>query len=305
MIKLDETPRLERLFRVAACISAYNEEKTIARNVIQAQRYVDRVLVCDDGSIDMTGEIAEKLGAVVLKHPVNQGYEASLVTLFSEASRMNAEYVITMDGDGEYDAPQIPRMLESLMNGEANIVVGSRFKKGSIDSPKYGKIGPETMSSLTPKLGYSDLSDLQSVFRAYDGKAIKFIGLSEKGAVSSTDILLKADEAGLIVKEIPTTITHNGTTPNSSSMDPGMGMITATLRHICMRRPLFFIGLPGTLVLMIGLAFFVWAFQILTQTRVIATNVVVIALGATMLGLILITTASVLWTMISVVRERI
>ena len=59
---------------VVACIPAYNEEGSIAGVVVQARKYVDRVVVCDDGSVDLTGAIAEGLGAVVIRHERNRGF---------------------------------------------------------------------------------------------------------------------------------------------------------------------------------------------------------------------------------------
>ena len=70
---------------VVACIPAYKEEKSIGRVVLLTRRYVDRVVVCDDGSPDLTGEIAEALGAVVVRHERNLGYGAAVGSLFREA----------------------------------------------------------------------------------------------------------------------------------------------------------------------------------------------------------------------------
>jgi len=84
---------------VVACIPAFNEEKTIGRVVLQAKKYVDGVVVCDDGSGDLTGEIARGLGAVVGRHERNMGYGVALRSLFSEARRLGADVVVTLDGD--------------------------------------------------------------------------------------------------------------------------------------------------------------------------------------------------------------
>jgi len=72
-----------------------------------------------------------------------------------------------------------------------------------------------------------------------------------------------------------------------------------------MKRPLLFYGVPGTVLLMIALAFWIWTLQIFAETRQITTNIALIALGATMIGLMLLTTAIILWVVISVIRERI
>ena len=84
---------------VVACIPAYNEGRTIAGVVVRAMSYVDGVLVCDDGSMDLTGGIAERLWAVVVSHEWNMGYGVALRSLFSEARRLGADVVVTLDGD--------------------------------------------------------------------------------------------------------------------------------------------------------------------------------------------------------------
>jgi glycosyltransferase involved in cell wall biosynthesis len=87
---------------IIACIPAYNEEKTIAKVIIKTQKYVDKVIVCDDGSKDMTSEIAERLGAIVIKHERNMGKGEALRNLFKKAIELNADIVITLDGDGQH-----------------------------------------------------------------------------------------------------------------------------------------------------------------------------------------------------------
>ncbi|MFQ5759231.1 MAG: glycosyltransferase family 2 protein, partial [Candidatus Bathyarchaeia archaeon] len=102
---------------VVAAIPAYDEEKTIARVVLQAQRYVDRVVVCDDGSRDLTAKIAEKLGAEVIRHERNMGYGASIQSLFRKARELNADVMITLDGDGQHNSGEIPMLVEPVLEG--------------------------------------------------------------------------------------------------------------------------------------------------------------------------------------------
>ncbi|MEM2843728.1 MAG: glycosyltransferase family 2 protein, partial [Candidatus Bathyarchaeia archaeon] len=88
---------------VIACIPAYNEEATIAKVIIQAQKYVDKVILCDDGSNDYTGLIAERLGAEVIKHERRLGKGAALRILFKKAEDLEAGIVVTLDADGQHD----------------------------------------------------------------------------------------------------------------------------------------------------------------------------------------------------------
>ncbi|GAH23418.1 unnamed protein product, partial [marine sediment metagenome] len=73
---------------VVACIPAYKEEEYIGDVISNTMKYVDKVLVCDDGSRDETGYIAEKIGALVILHDQNLGYGAALQSLFNEAKRL-------------------------------------------------------------------------------------------------------------------------------------------------------------------------------------------------------------------------
>ena len=83
----------ESKLRVVAAIPAYNEEKNIAKVLVLANRYVDSVIVCDDGSTDLTRDIAKSLGAEVISHSTNKGYGAALATLFARANwRMSTSW---------------------------------------------------------------------------------------------------------------------------------------------------------------------------------------------------------------------
>jgi glycosyltransferase involved in cell wall biosynthesis len=112
---------------IIACIPAYNEEKTIAKVVLLTKKYVDTVVVCDDGSADMTSELAEELGAEVIRHEKNRGYGAALASLFRRAREINADVMVTLDADYQHNPDYISRLVEPILKGEANMVIGSRF----------------------------------------------------------------------------------------------------------------------------------------------------------------------------------
>ena len=85
--------------RILAVIPAYNEQRTIAEVVLKAEKHVDEVVVVDDGSSDLTGEIARRMGATVLRHETNRGKGAALRTGFLHALRSGADVVVTLDAD--------------------------------------------------------------------------------------------------------------------------------------------------------------------------------------------------------------
>ena len=294
---------------VVACIPAYNEERSIAKVIVQAFRYVDRVIVCDDGSSDLTGEIAERLGADVVRHDVNFGYGASLRSLFVRAREIGADIVVTLDADGQHEADHIPRLLDPILAGKADIVIGSRFLSESDASkvPSYRRIGIKVITDLTSKFSYGDLKDAQSGFRAYNRKALNSILPSEQGMGVSTEILLKAKDNGLKICEVPI-VTHYNMDTRPSKTNPlyhGVDVILSTIKHLSIRHPMLFYGIPGFSSLLVALSFWVWTLQNYSITGRLITNLALIALGATLIGLMLMTTAIILWVTISVIRERI
>jgi glycosyltransferase involved in cell wall biosynthesis len=162
-----------------ACIPAFNEEKTIAKVILQTQKYVDKVIVCDDGSTDMTAEIAEKLGAVVVRHSRNLGYGAALNTLFREAVKLNPSCIVTIDADGQHNPSDIPKLVEPIVRGEADIVIGSRFLSSKDNTPKYRRLGIKVITGIARKISYPQITDAQSGFRAYSRRAVEELGLTE------------------------------------------------------------------------------------------------------------------------------
>jgi glycosyltransferase involved in cell wall biosynthesis len=83
-------------------VPAFNEEQTVARIVLEAQKHVDMVVVCDDGSTDLTAEIARRLGAEVIRHQRNLGYGAAIQSLFKRAREVGADVLVTLDADGQH-----------------------------------------------------------------------------------------------------------------------------------------------------------------------------------------------------------
>jgi glycosyltransferase involved in cell wall biosynthesis len=288
---------------VVACIPAYNEEKSIARVVIEAQRYVDRVIVCDDGSNDLTGLIAERLGAEVVRHERNVGYGGALSSLFERAREIDPDAMVILDADLQHDPNDIPKILSPILNGEVDIVIGSRTLNES-NMPRYRRMGLRVITKLANKVSYKDINDAQSGFRAYNRKAIHSIILTERGMGASTEILLRAKECGLKIKEVPIEINYDVERPSTQNpLVHGLDVVLSTVKQMSIRHPLLFYGLPGVISMLISLFFWIWTVQTFATTRQVITNVTLIAVASTLVGLVLLTTAMILWVLVSVVRE--
>ena len=117
--------------KVVAAIPCFNTEKYITDVVTTARKYVDDVIVIDDGSTDMTAKTAEIAGACVIRHEKNRGKGAAIKTALDNAKFSNI--IVFIDGDGQHDAHDIPKLLEPILQEKADFVIGSRYLSKSKD----------------------------------------------------------------------------------------------------------------------------------------------------------------------------
>ena len=297
---------LSRKPKVIACIPAFNEEKTIAKVVLLAQRHVDKVVVCDDGSKDMTAEIAERLGADVVRHKRNLGYGTAIRMLFGRARELGADVVVTLDADLQHDPGEIPVLVGPVLSGEADVVVGSRFMGKGVGAPGYRVAGVRVITGFAERVSDLGLSDAQCGFRAYSRRAFTAITPSEMGMGVSTEILVKAADLGLRVVEVPVSVKYRGLerTSTRSPLYHGLDVIGSMLKHLSIRHPLLFYGLPALFSIFVALFFGIWTFQIYVAVRQLNVSLALITMASTIVGLILGTTAIMLYTLVSVLRER-
>lgn len=282
---------------VIACIPAYNEERTIAAVILRTQKHVDKVIVCDDGSTDLTGEIARRMGVEVLVHEKNKGKGEAIKTLFQRALELGAGIIITLDADGQHDPDEIPKLVAPILRGEADIVIGSRFIEGSrTDMPRYRLLGTRIINWLAKRRARTHVKDVQSGFRAFARKAAEIALKAEaKGYSIEQEQLALVSQAGLRIVEVPITVRYKGIqTSKKSPLSHGAELFAHAIRLIVEQRPLLFLGVPGALVLLAGVvsaAMLVWFFN---TTRYFSIPLAVISLGAFSSGLILITAALIL-----------
>jgi len=289
---------------IIACIPAYNEEKTIAKVILKAKRQVDKVIVCDDGSTDMTSEIAEALGAEVIRHERNLGKGAAIRTLFKKAREEVADIVITIDGDAQHDADEIPLLLKAMKETDADVVIGSRFltKKTARKMPKYRYIGNKLLNMITSA---DDITDTQSGFRAYTRKAIELIQPVEMGFAVDSEILYKAMKLNLKVVEVPINVEYK--VPKSSKHCPifhALDVALSMMKQVSMRHPLIFYGMPGVFLLLIALASGLRLIQLFNVTRYFSIPLALITLGFGIAGAVMCSTAIMLWILVSLLLEK-
>ena len=287
-----------------ACIPAYNEESSIQDMVKKSLPYVDKVIVCDDGSTDKTAKMAKEAGAIVLSHDKNQGYGAAIATLFDYARKQNANMMITIDGDGQHNPDQIPLLINAITTHNVDVAIGSRFLDDSTRATGYRKTGIKIITSAANYGTNLKVTDSQSGFRAYSKNAIDVIHPTEEGMAVSTEILLKISNKGLSIAEVPITISYEGDTSEQHSVPHGVSVLMNTLKYVSIKHPIQFYGIPGLVLVIAGIVMggsFLDAY--LNQQTVfygsLLGSVVMFLLGA-----ILSVTAIILFSMANLIRDR-
>ena len=290
--------------KVIIGIPAFNEEKNIGSIVAKLKKKYDQIIVCDDGSSDMTETIASSLGAHVVRHDKNLGYGSAIKTIFNEAGKLEADVLVTFDADGQHQISEIDSVLQPIYENKADIVIGSRFLGETKDLPRYRKIGIKTITGLTNVMTGSKITDSQSGFRAYSKKILKEISPTESGMGISTEILIKASKKEMRIVEVPITISYEGSTHSQEPISHGTSVIMSTIKHVAIERPLLYYGVSGICFLIVGLIFGAWTLQIYSEERQVITNIALVGIGGVILGTILLISGTILYSIVNVVREK-
>ena len=278
--------------KIIAGMPAYNEGKYIGTMVLNTKQYVDEVIVVDDGSKDNTAEIAELAGAIVVRHPENRGYGAAIQSILAEAKKREPDALVILDADAQHNPQEIPHLISPIQDG-FDFVIGSREKqKGNI--PLYRRIGQKVLLSSTNLLSQKRLSDSESGFRAFSRKAISALELRENGMAISAETVAEASKQELEVAEVPISVTYNR---DSSTLNPfahGLGVFTRILVMISERRPLFFFGWGGAILIILGLIAGVRVLQMLSASGVLPVGTTLVAVLFLIIGVFSIFTSIIL-----------
>jgi len=291
--------------KITIGIPAYNEEKNIAGIISKLKKYTDSIIVCDDGSSDLTGDISEQLGAIVIKHSKNRGYGAAINSLFLKAKELESDVFLTLDADGQHRVEDIPIVTDPIIKNEVDLVIGSRFlDTKSEEMPNYRKVGIKIITKITNLSIKEKLTDSQSGFRAYSRKALQEITPTDDGMGVSTEILIKASNLELKVAEVPIKVNYNGDTSTHDPVSHGTSVILSTIKFTSIHNPLKFYGIPAIIFLIIGLSFVAWTVQIYAESQQIITNVSLIGIGCVIIGTVFLMTAVILFSIVTVVNDK-
>ncbi len=244
--------------KIAVTIPAYNEEKTIGKVIEGIKKALDRkhnyeIIVVDDGSRDKTAKIAKDAGAIVYSHPQNFGLAETFKTAMQKAIDHKADVIVHTDADGQYDAEDIPKLIQKLNEGY-DLVLGSRFD-GRIESmPMINKLGNRAFSAVISQITRQKITDAQTGLRAFTKEVAKLPIISNY--TYTQEQILRAAKAKYRISEVPVNFLKRKDGKSRLLRNPFEYAIKAWITIFRIYRdyePLKFFGIFGGSILLVGL----------------------------------------------------
>jgi glycosyltransferase involved in cell wall biosynthesis len=200
----------ERKAKVIVVMPARNAARTLARTVTGIPRdWVDEIIMVDDSSTDDTVGIARTLPLHVVWHPHNVGYGGNQKTCYLEALQRDADVVVMLHPDGQYEPELIPKMIEPILAGRAHLVLGSRFlipggpKKAGM--PLYKRIANRGLTTAENIVLRTTFSEMHTGYRAYSRELLMGVPWLRNAIDFSFDseMLIQAVHFGYPIEEVP------------------------------------------------------------------------------------------------------
>ena len=221
--------------KTVAIIPALNEAQKIAAVVLSAKKFVDIVLVVNDGSTDDTVQVAKNAGALVITHCQNCGTGAATMTGIEAARLLDATYIVLLDGDGQHNADEIPLVLEPLKKNQADIVLANRFGQKNV-IPFIRRVFNAIGNMLTFVVAMRFVPDSQCGFKAFGPKVIRDIDLKMSGFEFCTEIITESVQHKWRMLHVPISVTYSKyTMAKGQSFSAGVKTALKILLHSLMR----------------------------------------------------------------------
>ena len=218
---------------------------------------------------------------------------------------MDGDILVTFDADGQHRVDDINKVINPIINGKSDLVIGSRFlDESEKEVPRYRKVGIKVITKITNATIKKQLTDSQSGFRAYSKKVLTELNPSDAGMGISTEILIKASSKNFRISEVPIKITYSGNISTHNPISQGSSVIISTIKYTSIEHPLKFYGIPSLIFFIIGLSFTYAATQYYAEIGRLNTNLTIVAAGTVLIAVVLLITGILLYSLVSVVREK-
>jgi glycosyltransferase involved in cell wall biosynthesis len=256
---------------------AYNEERSVAKMVLLCRKYVDLVVVVDGGSVDLTVDIAQAMGAHVIRNPDNIGYARALQTCFKTARDLAADRIVIIDSGGQHDPARIPELLASL-NEDFDVVIGSESINGN------GKNVPG--------------------LRAYGKKAIENININANNMSADSEILIQINDHHLKIKEVEVQCDYDVNYQTENPVRHGLKVLVNVIHDMEFNKPLYYFSLPGAVIGIIGLGMGLSFLQSFYHGGTLKFGPTLLMILLTLVGTFMVFTGILLHTMSRLILEN-
>lgn len=288
--------------KLAIYIPAYNEERSIGSVVLQAKKY-GRVIVVDDGSSDRTAQVATLAGAKVIARGKNGGYGAALQTILEEARKAPELVFVIMDGDYQHDPSDIPKISKPVLEGKADVAVGSRFSGKFVGQPAYRREGVALLNRMAAVGNGKTGVDFQCGFRAFSKKAAGRIRMAENGYAGAAEVLTSAIDAGLRIAPVPISVRYYGEA-KQGALGQGAGLFAYFVESIAHQKPLLFFGLAGAALLLSSALLGIYVVDTFYSTKILPIGSALLTVFCGMGGLVMLLIGINLYTLNAILKKR-
>jgi glycosyltransferase involved in cell wall biosynthesis len=289
---------------VLVAIPARDEDRYIGSLVLKLRALDRQVLVVDDGSTDATAALAEAAGAIVVRHASNLGKTAAVQTAFEYARGAGVDALVLLDGDSQHDPSDLESLLEPVLSGQADMVVGSRFAGVRSRIPRWRVAGQHALTIATNLGSGLHLSDSESGFRAFSKRAITEMRFRGSGFAIEPETQFAAKQRGWQVLEVPIHV-HYELPLKRNPVWHGFGQLDNILRLVAQHRPLLFFGVPGVALVLASLLLGIFVARIYEATLQLAVGYALITVLLCIVGMLTLFTAIVLHALRSLFLEHV
>jgi len=206
---------------------------------------------------------------------------------------MNPEVIVIIDGDGQHLVSELPRLVQPILDDEADIVVGSRYMVSASDVPAHRQVGHWFFNKLTGITSRVNVTDSQSGYRAFSSKIFNTDLFKRADFSVESEMQFIAHEHGLRIKEVPITVRYTDK-PKRPVMQQGAIVLNGILHLVGQYRPLLFFGVPGAIAMLSGLGLGVAVIDIYSRFKELAVGYAMISVLLTVTGMVLLSTGIIL-----------
>jgi glycosyltransferase involved in cell wall biosynthesis len=195
--------------KVVVVMPAYNAGRTLRLTYEELPKEtVNLVILVDDGSTDATLDVARQLGLEIFVHNRNYGYGANQKTCYAEALRAGADVIVMVHPDYQYDPTLVPKIIAPIVDGRADVVLGSRLAEGSAVAqgmPWWKFLANRFLTGLENRVFGLSLSEFHTGYRAFRREVLETVnfGANSDGFVFDQEIIGQVVAAGFRIAEIP------------------------------------------------------------------------------------------------------